>query len=96
MIGVVIGRCAAAGTSLASAVLGIAVLAPRTGRIAVIAVLRCEVPASAARCTAAMLTGGIVAPASVTQTVIRVVIGRISAITAIAFAPVLRCRIFFP
>ena len=48
MIGVVIGRCAAAGTSLASAVLGIAVLAPRTGREAVISIIGRGISAGAA------------------------------------------------
>ena len=89
MIGVVIGRCAAAGTSLVSAVLGIAVLAPRTGGIAVIAVIHCGISAGAARCRSTVLTAAVIAPRTVAHTVAGVFIIRIAAIPAVRFAPVL-------
>ena len=90
MIGVVIGRCAAAGTSLASAVLGIAVLAPRTGRIAMITVIRSAVSAGTAGCRSAMLTGRRIAPRAVVHAVAGIFVIRIAAVPAIGFAPVLR------
>ena len=96
VIGVVIGRCAAAGTSLASAVLGIAVLAPRTGRIAMITVIRSAVSAGAAGCRSAMLTGRRIAPRAVAHAVAGVFVIRIAAVPAIGFAPVLTGRILFP
>ena len=96
VIGVVIGRCAAAGTSLASAVLGIAVLAPRTGRIAMITVIRSAVSAGAAGCRSAMLTGRRIAPRAVAHTVAGIIIVRRAAVSARACAPVLTGRILFP
>ena len=93
MVSIVIGRCAAAGASLASAVLGIAVLAPRTGRIAMISVFRCGVPTSAAGCRSAMLTGRRIAPRAVVHAVAGIFVIRIAAVPAIGFAPVLTGRI---
>ena len=90
MIGVVIGRRAAAGTSLASAVLGIAVLAPRTGCEAVISIIGRGISAGAAGCRSAMLTGRRIAPRAVAHAVAGIFVIRIAAVPAIGFAPVLR------
>ena len=96
MVSIVIGRRAAAGTSLASAVLGIAVLAPRTGRIAMITVIRSAVSAGAAGCRSAMLTGRRIAPRAAAHAMTGVFIIRIAAVAAIGFAPVLTGRILLP
>ena len=90
MVGIVIGRRAAAGTSLASAVLGIGIFTPRTGGVAVIAVVRCGISAGAAGCRSAMLTGRRIAPRAVAHAVAGVFVIRIAAVPAIGFAPVLR------
>ena len=96
MVSIVIGRRAAAGTSLASAVLGIAVLAPRTGRIAMITVIRSAVSAGTAGCRSAMLTGRRIAPRAVAHAMAGVFVIRIAAVPAIGFAPVLTAGIFLP
>ena len=96
MVSIVIGRRAAARTSLASAVLGVAVFAPRTRRIGMRTVVRGTVSAGAAGHRPAVLTGGIVAPAPVAQTVRSIVIAGCAAVPAIGFAPVLTAGIFLP
>ena len=96
MVSIVIGRRAAAGTSLASAVLGIAVLAPRTGRIAMITVIRSAISTGTAGCRSAMLTGRRIAPRAVAHAMAGVFVIRISAVPAIGFAPVLTAGIFLP
>ena len=62
MIGVVIGRRAAAGAGFAYAMLSVRILAPRTGRIAMITVIRSAISTGTARGCSAMLTGGRIAP----------------------------------
>ena len=96
VIGVVIGRRAATRTSLASAVLGVAVFAPRTRRIGMRTVVRDTVSAGVAGHRPAVLTGGIVAPAPVAQAVRSIVIAGCTAISAIAFPAMLAAGIFFP
>ena len=76
--------------------LGIAVLAPRTGRIAMITVIRSAVSAGTAGCRSAMLTGRRIAPRAVAHAVAGVFVIRIAAVPAIGFAPVLTAGIFFP
>ena len=95
MVGVVIGRRAATRTSLASAVLGVAIFAPRTGRIAMITVIRSAVSAGTAGCRSAMLTGRRLAPRAVVHAVAGIFVIRIAAVPAIGFAPVLTAGIFF-
>ena len=90
MVGIVISGRTAAGASLASAVLGVAVFAPRTGRIAMITVIRSAVSAGAAGCRSAMLTGRRIAPRAVAHAVAGIFVIRIAAVPAIGFAPVLR------
>ena len=70
--------------------LGVRILAPRTGGIAVIAVVRCGISAGAARCCAAVLTAAVIVPASVAHAMTGVFVIRIAAVPAIGFAPVLR------
>ena len=96
MVGIVLGRRAAARTSLASAVLGVAVFAPRTRRIGMRTVVRDTVSAGVAGHRPAVLTGGIVAPAPVAQAVRSIVIAGCTAISAIAFPAMLAAGIFFP
>ena len=96
MVGIVIGRRAAARTSLASAVLGVAVFAPRTRRIGMRTVVRDTVSAGVAGCRSAMLTGRRIAPAPVAQAVRSIVIAGCTAISAIAFPAMLAAGIFFP
>ena len=96
MVSIVIGRRAAARTSLASAVLGVAVFAPRTGCVAVISIIGRGISAGAAGCRSAVLTGGIVAPAPVAQAVRSIVIAGCTTISAIAFPAMLAAGIFFP
>ena len=96
MVGVVIGRRAATRTSLASAVLGVAVFAPRTRRIGMRTVVRDTVSAGVARHRPAVLTGGIVAPASVAQAVRSIVIAGCATVSAVAFPTVLAAGIFLP
>ena len=76
--------------------LGIAVLAPRTGRIAMITVIRSAVSAGTAGCRSAVLAGRRIAPRSITHAVRSVVIVRRTAVPAIGFAPVLTAGIFLP
>ena len=96
MVSIVIGRHAAAGTSLASAVLGIAVLAPCAGRVGMRTVVRGAVSAGAAGCRSAVLRAAVIAPASVAHAVTGVFVIRITAVPAIGFAPVLTAGIFLP
>ena len=96
MVGVVIGRRAAAGAGFRATVLGIAVLAPRARSIRMRTVVRGAVSAGAAGCRSAVLTGGIVAPAPVAQAVRSIVIAGCTAISAIAFPAMLAAGIFFP
>ena len=96
MVSIVVGRRAAAGAGFASAMLGVAVFAPRTGRIAMITVIRGAVSTGAAGHRPAVLTGGIVAPAPVTQAVRSIVIAGSTAISAIAFPAMLAAGVFFP
>ena len=96
VIGVVIGRRAAAGAGFRATVLGIAVLAPRARSIRMRTVVRGAVSAGAAGCRSAVLTGGIVAPAPVAQAVRSIVIAGCTAISAIAFPAMLAAGIFFP
>ena len=95
MVGVVIGRRAATRTSLASAVLGVAIFAPRTGRIAMITVIRSAISTGTAGCRSAMLTGRRIAPRAVAHAMAGVFVIRIAAVPAIGFAPVLTAGIFF-
>ena len=74
----------------------IAVLAPRTGREAVISIIGCGISAGTAGCRSAMLTGRRIAPRAVAHAMAGVFVIRIAAVPAIGFAPVLRCRILFP
>ena len=96
MVGVVIGRRAATRTSLASAVLGVAIFAPRTGRIAMITVIRSAISTGTAGCRSAMLTGRRIAPRAVAHAVAGIIIVRRAAVPAIGFAPVLTAGIFLP
>ena len=96
MVGIVIGRCTAAGAGFRAPMLGIAVLAPRTSRIRVRTVVCGTVSAGAAGYRPAVLTGGIVAPASVAQTVRSIVIAGCTAISAITFPAMLAAGVFFP
>ena len=96
MVGIVIGRCAAAGAGFRAPMLGIAVLAPRTCGIRMRTVVRGTVSTSAARYRPAVLTGGIVAPAPVAQAVRSIVIAGSTAISAIAFPAMLAAGVFFP
>ena len=96
MVGIVIGRCATAGAGFASAMLSVRILAPRTGGIAVIAVVRCGISAGAARCCAAVLTAAVIVPASVAHAMTGVFVIRVAAVAAIGFAPVLTAGIFLP
>ena len=96
MVGIVIGRCAAAGAGFRAPMLGIAVLAPRTCGIRMRTVVRGTVSTGAARHRPAVLTGGIVAPAPVAQAVRSIVIAGNTAISAIAFPAMLAAGVFFP
>ena len=77
-------------------VLCIAVLAPRTGREAVISIIGRGISAGAAGCRSAMLTGRRIAPRAVAHAVRSVVIIRCIAITTSACTPVLTGRILLP
>ena len=90
VVGIVIGRRAAAGTSLASAVLGIAVLAPCTGGIGMRTVVRGAVSAGTAGGRSAMLAVRIITPGTIAHAVAGIFVIRIAAVPAIGFAPVLR------
>ena len=96
MVSIVIGRCAAAGAGFRAPMLGIAVLAPRTGRIAMITVIRSAISTGTARSRSAMLTGRRIAPRAVAHAMAGVFVIRIAAVSAIGFAPVLTAGIFFP
>ena len=96
MVSIVISGRATAGTSLASAVLGIAVLAPRTGRIAMITVIRSAVSAGTAGCRPAVLRIGMIAPRAVAHAVAGIIIVRRAAVSAGTCAPMLTGRILLP
>ena len=96
MVGIVIGRRAAAGAGFASAMLGVAVFAPRTGRIAMITVIRGAVSTGAAGCRSAMLTGRRIAPRAIAHAVRSVVIAGCAAVSTIAFPAMLAAGVFFP
>ena len=96
MVGIVIGRCAAAGAGFCTAVLRVGVFAPRTGGIAMIAVVRCGISADAARCRSAVLTAAVIAPRTVAHAMRSVVIAAVTAIPAVAFTPVLGGGVFLP
>ena len=74
----------------------IRILAPRASGIVVTAILCCGVPAGAAGCSTAVLTGGRIAPRPIAHAVRSVVIIRCTAITTSACAPVLAGRILLP
>ena len=60
------------------------------------AILRCGVPAGAAGCSTAVLTGGRIAPRSITHAVAGIIIIRCTTVTARTGAPVLTGRILLP
>ena len=76
--------------------LRITVFAPRASGIVMTAILRCGVPAGAAGGRAAMLTGGRIAPRSITHAVAGIIIIRCTTVTARTGAPVLTGRILLP
>ena len=76
--------------------LGVAVFAPRTGRIAMITVIRSAISTGTARGRSAMLTGRRIAPRAVAHAVAGIFVIRIAAVPAIGFAPVLTAGIFLP
>ena len=76
--------------------LGIAVLAPRTGRIAMITVIRSAISTGTARGRPAVLRIGMIAPRAVAHAMAGVFVIRIAAVPAIGFAPVLTGRILLP
>ena len=90
MVSIVVGRRAAAGAGFASAMLSVRILAPRTGRIAMITVIRSAISTGTARGRSAMLTGRRIAPRAVAHAVAGIFVIRIAAVPAIGFAPVLR------
>ena len=71
--------------------LRIGIFTPRTGRIAMITVIRSAISAGTAGCRSAMLTGRRIAPRAVAHTVAGLII-----VPAIGFAPVLTGRILLP
>ena len=96
MVSIIVGRCTAAGAGFRTSMLGITVLAPCTGGIAVITILRCGVPASAAGGRSAMLAVRIIAPRSIAHTVAGIIIVRRAAVSAGTCAPMLTGRILLP
>ena len=70
--------------------LGIAVLAPRTGCVAMITILRCGIPAGAAGCRSAMLAVRIITPGTIAHAMAGIFVIRIAAVPAIGFTTVLR------
>ena len=96
MIGIVIVCRAAAGAGFRASVLGIRILAPRTGCVAVISIIGRGISAGAAGCHSAMLTGRRIVPRAVAHAVAGVFVIRIAAVPAIGFAPVLTTGIFLP
>ena len=96
MVSIVVGRRAAAGAGFASAMLRIRILAPCTNGIAVTAILCCGVPAGAAGCSTAVLTGGRIAPRTIAHAVRSVVIVRRTTVPARTGASMLAGGILFP
>ena len=96
MVGIIVGRRAAAGAGFASAMLRIRILAPCTSGIAATAILRCGVSAGAAGCRSAVLTGGRIAPRPIAHAVAGIVVVRRAAVSARTGAPVLAGRILLP
>ena len=76
--------------------LRIGIFTPRTGRIAMITVIRSAVSADAARCRSAVLTAAVIAPRTVAHAMRSVVIAAVTAIPAVAFTPVLGGGVFLP
>ena len=76
MIGIVIVRRAAAGTSLCAPVLRIGILAPRTGRIGVRSIVSGGIAASVTRRAAAVLGAAIIAPVPIAHAVAGIIIAR--------------------
>ena len=76
--------------------LGIAVLAPRTGRIAMITVIRSAISTGTARGCSAMLTGRRIVPCSIAHAVAGIIIVRRAAVSAGTCAPMLTGRILLP
>ena len=74
----------------------IAVLAPLTGREAVISIISRGISAGAAGGRSAVLTGRGIAPRAVAHAMAGVFVIRIAAVPAIGFAPVLTAGIFLP
>ena len=96
MVSIVIGRRAAAGAGFRATMLRIGIFTPRTGRIAMITVIRSAISTGTARGRSAMLTGRRIAPRAVAHAVAGVFVIRIAAVPAIGFAPVLTGRILLP
>ena len=96
MVGTVISGRAAAGAGFASAMLGVAIFAPRTGRIAMITVIRSAVSAGTAGCRSAMLTGRRIAPGTIAHAVAGIIIIRCTAVPARTGASMLTGRILLP
>ena len=96
MVSIVVGRRAAAGAGFRAPMLRITVFAPRASGIVMTAILRCGVPAGAAGCRTAVLTGGRIAPRPITHAVRSVVIVCCTAVPASACASVLAGRILLP
>ena len=96
MIGIVIVRRAAAGTSLCAPVLGAAIIAPRTGRIGVRSIVSSGIATGVTRRGAAMLGAAIIAPISIAHAVAGIVIARRTAIRTILRPLMLRGRILHP
>ena len=96
MVSIVVGGCSAAGAGFRASMLCITVLVPRTGRIAMITVIRSAVSAGAAGCRSAMLTGRRITPRAVAHAVRSIIVVRCTAVPAIGFAPVLTAGIFLP
>ena len=76
--------------------LGVAVFAPRTGRIAMITVIRSAVSAGTAGCRSAMLTGRRIAPGTIAHAVAGIIIIRCTAVPARTGASMLTGRILLP
>ena len=76
--------------------LGITVLAPCTGGIAMITVIRCAISTGTARGRSAMLAVRIITPGTIAHAVAGIIIIRCTAITTSACTPVLTGRILLP
>ena len=96
MVSIIVGRCTAAGAGFRTSMLGITVLAPRTCRIAMTAILCCGVPAGAAGGRTAVLTGRRIAPGTIAHAVAGIIIIRCTAVPARTGAPVLAGGILLP